>query len=255
MRVLLAAFRLQLGLTRGRPDDVLVLAMIPLFTVVFLSVVQAAGRPDLAGHAVMGPVLIALWGTSITIAGEIVVTDRGMGVLEGVIAAPARLPIVVVGRVIAVTVLGLIGYLEAWLVARFGFGLVIPIEHPVAFGATLLLTGMAMACTALLMAAVFVLGRSARPFQRALTYPFYVLGGVVAPVELLPGWVQPATRVVFLSWSSAMLRDSLAPGPIRDATTRLTMIALLGLAAFAGGWWLLRKTVDRVRLTGTMTYA
>lgn len=254
MRTIAAAFRLQLQIVRRNPDYLMNLATVPIFTSIFLSIVRNAGRDDLIGFAVMGPVLMGLWGISLFIAGEIIVTDRFAGILEGVVAAPAPFPFTVVGRVYAVTSVGLISFVEAWLVARFGFGVDVPIHHPFLFLAAVLVTSAAMSGTALLMAAVFALGRRSRPFQRALNYPFYVLGGVLVPVAFLPEWIRPVSRAIFLSWSSDLLRATLQRAPVVNPLLRLTVIAILGLAAFLAGWWLTRVILKRVRRLGTMTY-
>ena len=255
MGTIAAAFKLQLQIVRRNPDYLMNLATVPIFTSIFLSIVRNAGRDDLIGFAVMAPVLMGLWGVSLFIAGEIIVTDRFAGILEGVVAAPAPFPFTVVGRVFAVTSLGLFSFVEAWLVARLGFGVGIPIHHPVLFLAAVLMTSAAMSGTALLMAAVFAFGRRSRPFQRAFSYPFYVLGGVLVPVAFLPEWVRPVSRVIFLSWSSDLLRASLQPAPVTHALWRLAVIAALGLAAFLIGWWLTTVILNRVRRLGTMTYA
>lgn len=254
MRTLTAAFRLQLQIVRRNPDYLMNLATVPIFTVIFLSIVRHAGRDDLIAFAVMGPVLMALWGISLFIAGEIIVTDRFAGILEGVVAAPAAFPLLVVGRVLAVTSLGLVSFAEAWLVARLGFGVDIPIHHPGIFLAALAVTAAAMSGTALVMAAIFAFGRRSRPFQRALSYPFYVLGGVMAPVALLPEWVRPVSKAIFLSWSADLLRAALQPASIESPMGRLGIIAGLGFAAFLLGWGLTVAVLRRVRRRGTMTY-
>ncbi|MDX1450897.1 MAG: ABC transporter permease, partial [Acidimicrobiia bacterium] len=105
------------------------------------------------------------------------------------------------------------------------------------------------------MATVFTAARSARTFQNSLSYPFYVLGGVLVPVEMLPGWVQPLSRGVFLSWSSDLLRDSLAYPPVASLGFRVAVILLLGLVGFGLGWWLMGRVIDRLKRIGTVKYA
>jgi ABC-2 type transport system permease protein len=122
-------------------------------------------------------------------------------------------------------------------------------------GLTLTAAAFAMSGTAVIMAAVFALGRSARIFQQTVTYPFYVLGGILVPVSLLPFWVRPFSRLVFLSWSADLLRASLSPAPVDQVALRLAAIVGLGLASFVGGTYLLRRVLDRVRALGTMNYA
>jgi len=231
------------------------LATIPLFTIVFVSIVRHAGRDDLTEYALMAPVLIALWQLSLTVAGEIVADDRWLGVLELAIAAPASFPTAVVGRVLAVTSVALLAFAEVWAVAAGVFRVTIELHHPTAFVLTLAATVLAMSGTALIMAALFVVTRSARTFQNSLSYPFYVLGGVLVPVSFLPDWLEPLSRVVFLSWSAELLRDSLAAAPLDALAFRLAMVLVLGAIGFVAGRLVLERIVRRVRRTGEVGLA
>ncbi len=255
MRGFRGAFRMQLSESRHKPGDLQVLATVPLFTVIFLAIFQHAGRDDLAGYAILAPALIAVWGMALLVSGEIIDTDRHYGTLESIVAAPARFAIVVLGRITAVTVVSLLGLAESWFVARVVFGVTITIHHPGVFTAALAATAVAMAGTAVIMAATFVLTRTARTFQNSLSYPFYVLGGVLVPVALLPDWLQPVSRLVFLSWAADLLRDSLEREPITGAGWRLAVILGLGAAGYALGRLLLARMIRRVRLTGTIGLA
>jgi ABC-2 type transport system permease protein len=255
MRVFGAAVRLQLRIVRSDPDYLMPLVTVPLFAITFLAIVRQAGRDDLTGYALMAPVLIALWQLSLLDSGEVIAEDRWQGVLEAVIAAPANIAVVVVARVLAVSGLSLLAVVEVWLVARLLFGVAIEIHHPLVFVLTLAASVLAMSGTALIMAALFVLARSARTFQNSLSYPFYVLGGVLVPVSFLPDWLEPLSSAVFLSWSADLLRDSLAPGSVSDVPARVTMILALGAAGAAVGGLLLRFILRRVRTTGSLTYA
>ena len=113
----------------------------------------------------------------------------------------------------------------------------------------------AVAGTALIMASLFVLTRSARTFQNSLSYPFYVLGGVLVPVSYLPDWLRPLSSGVFLSWSADLLRASLAPAPVHRLAFRLAMIVLLGLAGLALGRLALGRILDRLRTSGELGLA
>lgn len=255
MSVLLAGWRMQLCSMRGNPDWFLALIVVPLQTVVFVTIFQHAGRGDLTSHGVLAPVLIALWTLSLQTSGELITHERENGSLEGLLAAPGRFDVVMLGRISAVTVLSLLAFVEAWLIGWLLTGSPIPVEHPWLFAVTVVVSAFAMTGWAAVMASVFVLARSARTFQNSLSYPFYILGGVLVPVAMLPEWVQPLSRLVFLSWTSDLLRDTLAPAPVTAALPRLAVVLALGLLGFALGHHLLQRTLRRVRTTGTLTHA
>lgn len=226
----------------------------PFFSIIFLGIVRAAGRRDLTAYALVAPMLITLWGMALEISGDIVDSDRWTGVLEGVVATPVGFPIAVTGRVLAVTLLSGIGIIETWLVARFGFGVDVAIHHPATFAVTVIMTAVATAGTALIMAALFVLARTARTFQNTMNYPVFLLSGVVVPISFLPLWLRPAGRLLFLSWSADLLRASLIAAPVHDLLPRLGAIGVLGAAGFALGRVMLDVVLHRVRMLGTLGF-
>ena len=255
MRTVLAGSRYELAVIRSSPAELTWLFVAPLYAVIFLAVVRQAGRSDLSAYAVLGPGIMAVVGMAIFSAGEFIDRDRWDGVLELEIAAPAAFPLVLVGRILAVVSVGLASLVETWLVAGVGFGYWVHVHHPLIFAVTLALTVAATAGAATAMAAVFVLARSARIFQNSLSFPLFVLGGAVVPVGLLPQWLQPITRIIYLSWSTDLLRAATGPETVTHLWWRWSAVAGLGLITFAVGAFLVTRVQDRVRTVGTVTYA
>jgi ABC-2 type transport system permease protein len=245
----------QLHHMRSRlPDSIFPLLTTPFFAIVFLTIVRHAGRSDLDGYALLAPVLVALWWISLFEAGHVVAGDRALGTLEGVVAAPVSFPAVVLGRILVVTLAGLVSFGEVLLVA-LPFGATVAVHHPGAFALTLVVTAFAMAGTAVVMSALFVLTRSSVTWGNSLSYPFYVLGGVLVPVAYLPVWIRPLSTGVFLSWSADLLRATLATDPIARLPVRLAMVGALGSAGYGLGALLLECVIRRVRRDGTLERA
>lgn len=253
MRVALAGARFQLLLFRRSPADFMALVTAPLMTVSFLAVVEHSGRPDLYGHAVLAPGLMALWGMSLLVAGDMIDVERGSGTLQALVAVPASTWPLLVGRIVVVAGVSALGMVESWLVAWLGFGVVVPIRAPGVFALTLLLTVLVMSAWASVMTSLFVLSRSARTFQNSLSFPFYVLGGVLVPVALLPGFLHGPADLVFLHWSADLLRDSLR-GPVPDVGARVAALAALGVVGGVIGKVLLSWVLRRVRHTGSISF-
>ncbi|TWP47509.1 ABC transporter permease [Lentzea tibetensis] len=255
MRTLLIGCWYQLLVLRRSPADLMALFVVPVNTTVFLAIMQHADRPDLAGHAVLAPGLMALWAISLVTCGELIDAERWGGTLEALVAVPARMLPLLTGRIVVVVTASLFAFVESYFVALVFFDVSISVPHLGVFVVSMLATGLAMACWAGVMASVFVLARSARIFQNALGFPFFVLGGVIVPVSYLPDWLRPLTNVVFLSWSSDLLRDALNPAPVQDFGFRLLVLLLLALAGGGLGAYLLSAVLRRVRSLGTLTYA
>jgi ABC-2 type transport system permease protein len=231
------------------------LVTVPFTTMILVTVFAHGGRTDLTETAVVAPALMGLWAMSLFVAGEVIDSDRWAGILEPVLATPAGLGGAVVGRVLAVNLVGAVSFAESLVVTSISTGRAPQVTHPVVFITAILVTATAMSAAALLMAAVFVLARSARIFQNSLSYPFYLLSGVVVPIGFLPGPLRPLGRVVFLSWSADLLRGSLAGGAPPDAGPALLGIAVTGGGLGVAGALALRAVSRRVRATGTASWA
>ncbi|PRY41794.1 ABC transporter permease [Umezawaea tangerina] len=252
MRLFRDAFRFQAALTLRSPDTVHVLVTAPLYTVVFMAISRHAHRTDLAAYAVLAPVLMSLWSLALLTAGDLISRERSRGTLEAMVATPASFPVVVLARITAVTTISTVSFVESWLVAWWPFGVVVRVEHPLTLLWCLVLSALAMAGTASAMSALYVLLPTARTLQNSFTYPFYLLGGILVPVSYLPEWLRPLSRLVFLSWSSDLLRSALSPAPVVDELPRLAAIAVLGAAGCAVGGLMITRILRRVRSTGTL---
>jgi ABC-2 type transport system permease protein len=254
VREVWAAFRIQLRFYVAYPDTLIPLFTAPLFTVIFVMIVRHAGRSDLSAYAVVAPVFISLWWFALFHGGWVVQTERWEGTIEQLVATPSSFPLVVFGRILAVTTVGLLSFVEVWIIGRWVLGADVRIHHPGVLVATLFATAAAMASTALFMSGLFVLARSAVTFTNSASYPFYVLGGILVPISFLPGWIQPLSKGVFLSWSSDLLRSSLSPHHVHHAGFRVGMVLVLGACALVLGSWTILWILRRVRTTGELGF-
>lgn len=231
------------------------LVTAPLFALIFLSIVRQSGRHDLQADALMAPVLMTLWWIALQNAGNMITGDRWQAILEPLLATPASLASVLLGRITALMCVGLVSFFEVWAIGELVFDVPIPFEHPATLALTLLVIALATAGTSVAFAAVFVLTRNAYTFTNSLSYPLYLLGGVFVPVAILPGWIQPVSSGIFMSWGADLLRASLRPPPVDDLWQRLGMVALLGAISFAIGRALLFHVMHRMRAKGELSTA
>lgn len=252
MRAFLAGAKFQIRFLIAYPDSLIPFFTAPLFTIIFMMIFRHAGRPDLTAYATIAPVFIALWWLALFNAGWTIMNDRWSGTIEMLVAAPSSFATVILGRIAAITMVGIVSLGEAWLAARLFFGTTVQIHHPWAFLATVLVTLAAMAGTSVAMASLFVFTRNAVTFSQAASYPFYILGGILVPVSFLPSWIRPVSAVVFLSWSADLLRATLRPSPMHQFAFRLGMVALLGACGFAIGACAMRIILTHVRRRGEL---
>jgi ABC-2 type transport system permease protein len=149
-RVIRGAARAQLCITRQSVEDLRPILSMPLVSLVALAVLTHSGKQHLAPYALVAAVLMTVGQMGNFVASEIVYQERNEQTLELVVASPAPYYFVLVRRVVVLTSLGLVGALQSWLIARVVFGLSISVHHAGLALATLLLTSLAAAGTALL---------------------------------------------------------------------------------------------------------
>ncbi|WP_246076685.1 ABC transporter permease [Amycolatopsis cihanbeyliensis] len=247
--------RIQFRLVRRQPDALLTLCALPFTAVILLSIVIDAKRPDLVLNAVLAPALIGLWVFSISFVTDLIDDERRLGTWEQAMAAPAALHSVLAGKVSTAIVLGVLPLGETWLLAKAFFGVTITLQHPWVFLLTWLVSLGAMAGTSLVLVAALLLSRNGSVYGNFLTFPIYLLSGVMVPVSYLPEFVRPISSVVFLSWSADLMRDAFGNATPANVIWRLAAIVGLGTAAAVGGRFLLGAVLRRGKETGTMTYA
>ena len=250
-----AGLRSQFATLAHSPNALLTLVTMPISTVMLVAVVRHAGRADLLGHTLVAPILMAQWAMALLVAGELVETERWYGTLELVVASPTSFAVLLAGRVAAVCALGTVAFVEVWAVAALGFGLDVTVAHPGLFLAAAAATTLAVTGWATVLAAGLVLTRSAHVLRNSLTFPVYVVGGVLVPVSFLPGPLPALSRAVFLSWSADLLRAAYDRGPVSDSVARLLIILGFALAGFVLGNALLHRSLGCLRASGRLGIA
>ncbi|WP_162467203.1 ABC transporter permease [Streptomyces cavernae] len=250
----LAGFRLQTALLRRAFGDLHTLLTVPVYTLIFLAMTDGVHRPGLSTDAVLAPALMGLWFMAVFTAGDLIVWDRHHGTLEPTVAAPGSLAPVITGRIGAVTLLSFVVYVESWAVGA-GYGLRLTVHHPLVFLAGVVATAFATACTAAMIATLLVLPRNAQIYQNSVSWPLFLLSGIIVPISALPDWLRPLSRLSFLYWSAGLLRSALGTHPVDDALLRLTAVVLLGTVGAGAAAFLLRKVLTRLRVLGTLGYS
>jgi ABC-2 type transport system permease protein len=243
---------IQLRLFRRVPGNLLLFMVIPFFSLIFLSAARYRGHSFLGPRPILAPAIIGLWMISVVLAEMVVSLERAYGTLETAIAAPTNFATMLAGRVLTVTVCGLLAIPEALILARIAFGVSITVHHPVTLAITLLATAIATAGTATALTAVFLAFRGSQRYVNTLGYPFYIVAGVLVPVSFLPSWIRPVADVLYLHWSSDLIYDSLNRAAISNAPADIAITLLLGCASYAAGHLLISRVIDRLRRNGTL---
>ncbi|MGH9213673.1 MAG: ABC transporter permease [Acidimicrobiales bacterium] len=246
-------FMFQAVAMRKEAGTYLALVSAPFFTLIFLSIVVHSDRADLASYAVIAPTLMTLWTAVLMFSGEMISEDRENGRLEALVAAPISFSQLVFGRLCACMLLSLPAFGIAVVVAGLAFGHWITIHHPLVFVVAIVVTAVATAATATALSALFVVAPGARIVQNTLSFPMFLVGGVMVPASQLPVGLSGISRAIYLSWGADLLRDSLAAESVEAPVARLATVMLLGAAALAFGSVSIVRFLRRARRQGTLS--
>ncbi|MER7983701.1 ABC transporter permease [Streptomyces sp. NPDC095817] len=180
---------------------------------VALTITLAGGHDAENGHqaaVLVGAILTSLWSALIWGAGGMLRRDQYQGTLGAVIAAgPYSAGLVLLGRalgaaarnviVVCLTAVGLAAYL----------GIVPPIRGWPLLILGLVLTVMTGSVLGLLLSCLFLVTRHSQHLSGALLYPVHLLGGLVIPLGMLPGWLRWPGALFSLHWIQGVLVSAL----------------------------------------------
>ena len=250
-----AGIERQAVILRRLPDYLTFIAISPLSTLMFVAIVRSVGREDLGATALIGVTMITTWQTGLFVAGDTLARDRQHGLLELNLAAPISIRRFVVGRVMVSTAFSFIPFAVNIIVARLVFGPdVADVADPGRFVVVGVVMWFAMLGALLCMSSIFVMSGRSTALANGLSYPLFLLAGVVVPVTFLPDWVEPISGLIFMRWSAEGFRlaaagspDSIVPGLVANLVLGVVMLAI--------GTVLLNRVLDRMRSTGQVVAA
>jgi ABC-2 type transport system permease protein len=247
LRILWASARVQM--LSQRPLSVMMSCVVQ--PVVFLWVTMlAGGRSTVSTREAVGGGLLGLWSATVWQFGLVLRNERRLGTLPGIVCRPTGLTVVLVGKSLATVVRSTVLIVVTIGLFTAATGAPLRIAAPLAFAATLLTATASAAVLGLLLSSVFLLTRSALRIAETLTYPVFILGGLLVPVGVLPSWAQPLSTVVSLHWATELLAEAAAGRAQRPAQWMLLLATSVSYAVLS--WVALRAVLRRVRAEGTL---
>jgi ABC-2 type transport system permease protein len=238
---------MELRLTARRGENLLVTLVIPVVLLVFFGsvpVLPAGGGPAGVGRPidalVPGILALAIISTSLVNLGIATAYERSYGVLKRLGGSPLPRGGLIAAKMLAVLVVELLqfGLLAAIAALAFGWAPGPGSSAPVV-GAALLLGTLAFAGLGLLMAGA-IRAEATLAGANGLYLAFLLLGGIVVPVDRLPGVLADLARLLPATSLSDALRIGLGAASGDPSGTLLLLAAwgvlTAGLAARTFRW-------------------
>jgi ABC-2 type transport system permease protein len=178
--------------------------------------------------------------------------EQSMGTLESVLMSPVPVPVLVVASS---------GFSFLWALcaatAFIGGGALV---YGIALKGSLALAGMVIALTTLVFVSMGVLSASftmvwkrGDPLGPLLGVSFFLLGGVVYPTKVLPGWLEPVAALLPITHATRAVRGILLQGrSLAEVATELWILVGFVFTLLPLSLWAFSVAVQKAKRDGTL---
>jgi ABC-2 type transport system permease protein len=228
LRLLALGWYFQFKAVMRSPFEGVGQVIYPLFfaTVAFF-MFRAGDDPKTLLYASLGAAVMGMWSATSTTAGAAMQRERWHGTLEALVAAPPHFSLILLPITLAMSTIGIYCLVATLLFGRFLFGIELTIEHPLAFGLSIVGTVLSFGSLGFLFAVLFVRFRAAWALGNLFEYPVWLIGGFLVPLVLLPDWVRPISWALAPTWGMNAIRESsLGGSPLPDLALCLALGAV-----------------------------
>jgi ABC-2 type transport system permease protein len=189
-----------------------VLQPVIFATIAFLMFRAGAGEGTLL-YVALGAGMMGIWSSTLFGSGGAIQWQRWQGTLEYLIAVPPSFVLVLLPLTLATSTIGLYSLTATLFWGRVFFDVPFDLEHPVLFAVAIPATVVGLGLLGLVMAASFILWRSgANALSNLLEYPVWLATGLLVPLSLLPGWVEPISWLLAPTWGVRAIREAALGG-------------------------------------------
>ena len=230
-RAIAAMTSMELRLVLRRGENLFATIVIPTLVLVLFSSVSilptGGGRP--VDFLLPGSIALAIIATSLVSLGITTGYDRSYGVLKRLGGSPLSRPELIVARILTVLVVEAVQVvlLVGAAVALLGWSPAAAASAPLVVGGVVLGT-IAFAGLGLLLAGI-LRAETMLAVANLLFLLFLALGGIIVPVDQLPGPVAAIAHALPAAALSEVLRVALGAGG--DALSDLVLLAVWGAVA------------------------
>jgi ABC-2 type transport system permease protein len=232
------------------PFDLWVVIASPLIFATLAHFLFAYGQGSRMLVAALASGVMGIWSSTTVSGAGALQTQRRLGVLELLVASPTPFWEVLLPINLAISAIGIYSLAVGLLYVRLIFGVAITIHAWVAFVAAVPAMIGAIGALGFLFATALVRFRSAFMLGNLFEWPVWMICGLLIPVSVLPGWLQPVSWLFAPTWGMDALRSAtLGNGrPWAD----IGMCALLAVAYLIVGALFLRFFLFAARAKATL---
>jgi ABC-2 type transport system permease protein len=213
IRLLVSGLRIHFLQMSRSAGEVVAMTFWPIvYATIAYYMFGAESDPDVLLTASLGATVMAIWSSVAFSAGGAIELQRRLGTLELLVAAPVPFGAVLVPITIATSAIGVYALAATLLWGRLLFGIPVHFAHPALFALSLPVAIVAIGMLGLILASTLVLYRAALYLGYSFEYPVWLVTGLLVPLSVLPGWVEPISWLLAPTWGMRAIRQSTVGG-------------------------------------------
>jgi ABC-2 type transport system permease protein len=225
-RTAVAAFVAELRHRRGSSFYITATFLQPVIvSIVTVGACVWAGNREMVPFAAVGAGFIGIWNAALWGSGTIIDEERRAGTLPLLLAAPADLRLVLLGKSLADASPSVLALPLSFATASL-IGADVAVRQPVAFALAVVATLLSTAVLGVALSAAFVLSRTGSEYVPVVNYPIFLLAGLAVPVAVLPAPVRFLSSVLSVRWGNEAATSAVASATFTAWTPYLLMFAL-----------------------------
>lgn len=204
------------------------------------------------GFLVIGIFMTEAWSSTVWGSGNALQSERYLGTISAVIAAPASTAAVIVGYTLG-SLLAYIPSVATCAVVGILAGATFDVGSPLAAAIALLTVYICTFCIGLAFGGLFILSKNSNALSNFLQTPIYLLAGFYVPRSVLPGWLQRVSDLIPLSHAVDALRGALLQGKTLGELADALLAAIgMSMVFLIVGIWALGKADRAIWRSGTL---
>ena len=171
--------------------------------------------------------------------------EKDIGTLDGMLAAPINRLSIILGKVMAQTVRGMVQAFIILILAVLLFGVVIE-GNILLVIALLILTVFSLVGLGILITSFTENEETATMVMMTLMFPMMFLSGVFFPLQQMPGYMQSIAYFLPLTYATTALRKVMVLGAdIPAVTTDILILLIFGIVLLAIAVPMFKKAMSR----------
>jgi len=254
LTILFSTAKLQMKQSLARATFKFTMIIQPIaYSIVTYLMFQDSGQKNFAAFSILGTGILTLWSTICYSSAGDIERERYMGTLESIYSTSTNFKIIILGKIIGNTILGIVPFVISYLIIRFIFGAQVYINNIPVFLLSFFISIISFIGISTLIATLFTLTKSARMLMNCVEYPVFILCGVLFPIEILPIWTRPFSYILSPTWSVKLLRMSIdGISDLKNFYTYLLILICVTMIYFVSAYQLFKKIDKETRINATL---